>query len=257
MCNPLAAVAAVTAGSSIYAGRQQKKAAEYAADQQRQVANEQLAAQEREQAEQRRQFEEQKRMQEEEAARVREAEVRRQQNISQGQSIIDQMFGQFNDGFYQQRQQAYMDYAKPELERQYQDAMNGLVRSLSRSGNLSSSLRGQTMASLQDQYQRGLSSIANNASGYANQARSSIEGARGNLVSQNASLADPGTIRAIAESQAASLGAAQPFMPVGSLISALTRNAGQAAGVNKNAQNQGGIGLLSNSLTTNSGNIVG
>lgn len=62
------------------------------------------------------------------------------------------------------------------------------------SGNLNSSLRGQSMADLQRQYGEGLAYIANNAATYAQQARAAIEAARSNLVAQNASLADPGQV---------------------------------------------------------------
>ena len=291
-----ATIAAVGVGGAAYSDRQARRAqgeAQSYAEQQAQLEREaqaqlqadQIAFQRQQQAEQQalaqEQFEQQQRQQqaqmvmqttmsasqmalqqqaiqrqEAEAERVRQAEIRRQQNIQEGQGLISETFSQFNDDFYGQRQQQYQEYATPQLQRQYRDAMNSLVRALSRSGNLNSSVRGQSMADLQRQYDEGLALIANNASGYANQARSAIETARANLLSQNSTLADPGVMRGLTESQVSTLRQAQPFTPLGSLISALSRNAGDAAGVNKRRETPQGIGLVSNSLATSTGNVV-
>ena len=243
------------------AWREQQAAAQRAFEEQQRRAQEEMVRQQMEmqrrmQEEQQRAYQEMVALQEAQAEAARQAEIRRQQAIQQGQSAINEVFGQFNDDFYQQRQQAYQEYARPQLERQYQDAMAQLVRNLSRSGNLSSSLRGQSMADLQRQYDEGLATIANNAATYAQQARAAIEAARSNLVAQNASLADPGQVRSLAEAQARSLGQAQPFTPLGSLISAIARGAAEPVGVNKKAAAGAGVGLLSNNLASNTVTVV-
>lgn len=243
------------------AWREQQAAAQRAFEEQQRRAQEEMVRQQMEmqrrmQGEQQRAYQEMVARQEAQAAAAREAEQRRQQAIQQGQSAINEVFGQFNDDFYQRRQQAYQEYARPQLERQYQDAMAQLVRSLSRSGNLNSSLRGQSMADLQQQYDEGLAYIANNAATYAQQARAAIEAARSNLVAQNASLADPGQARSLAQAQASSLRQAQPFTPLGSLISAIASGAAEPVGVNKKAAAGAGVGLLSNNLTVNTGTVV-
>lgn len=220
------------------------------------AAAESRALQESMAAEQRAAFAAQQAAAAAEANRVREAEMRRQTNISEGQGIISDLFSQFNDDFYGQRQKAYTDYATPQLDRQYRDAMQSLVRSLARGGNLNSSVRAQSMADLQRQYDEGVATIANNASGYANNSRSAIETARANLLSQNAALADPGTVRGLATTQVGSLSASQPMTPLASLISALSRTSTDAAGVNKKGGQTQGVGLLSNSLTTDTGTVV-
>lgn len=235
---------------------QQRAAAAEALRLQQEQAGAQRAMQERMMAEQRAAFEAQQAAVAAEAERVRQAEIRRQNNISEGQGIISELFSQFGDNFYGQRQQAYTDFATPQLDRQYRDAMQSLVRSLARGGNLNSSVRAQSMADLQRQYDEGKATIANNALGYANNARSAIETARANLLSQNAALADPGTVRGLAQTQVGSLTAQQPMTPLASLISALTRNSGDAVGVNKKGSATQGVGLLSNSLTTNTGTVV-
>jgi hypothetical protein len=189
----------------------------YALQQQEDLAKAQMA-------EQQRQADAIYAAQQAEAERIREAEERRQANIAEGQGIISSAFGQFDDGFFGNRSQSYIDYATPQLNQQYNDAMQNLVRSLARGGNLNSSLRAQSMADLQGQRDKGMLTIADQANRFANDSRSAIEAARSNLISQNANLADPGTIRALTDSQVSSLSARQNYSPLQTLISALSRS---------------------------------
>lgn len=224
--------------------------------QEQQIADAALSAQQEAMAEQTRMFNEQQAAAQRQAEEARQAEVRRQGNITEGQGIISDMFGQFDDGFYSTQQQNYVDYAKPQLQTQYQDAMQSLTRSLARSGNLSSSLRGQSMADLQRQFDQGLSTIQSQGATYAGQSKSAIEQARSGLLSQNANLADPGTIRGLTESQVKSLGQAQTYTPLSSLISALTRSSSAATAAEGKKETTQGVGLISNGLTGSSSSVV-
>lgn len=295
-----ATIAAVAVGSTVYSNEQQKKAANAAQnnanqqaeltrqaeaeraaeersfqeqqtaaqraweEEQRRVQQEQLAAQQAFQQELQRQQQEaiaaQRAAAEAEAERVRQEELRRQQNIAQGQGIISNLFGQFDSNFYGQRSQAYTDYAKPQLDQQYSQAMQSLVRALARGGNLNSSVRAQSMSDLQQQYDRGLISISDQANQYSNQARSAIESARGSLLSQNASLADPGVIRDLALSQVSALSAQPAFSPLASLISAFTRGAAGNTPITLPASSKesqpAGIDLFSSAPSVSTGRVV-
>ena len=78
------------------------------------------------------------------AAQQRADELARQSRIQSGMSEIDRIFsGQFNPEFYAKQRQAYLDFATPQLDRQYGDTKDQLVYALSRSGLLDSSA-GQT-----------------------------------------------------------------------------------------------------------------
>lgn len=191
-----------------------------------------------------------------EANRIREAEVRRQQNIAEGQNIISQMFGQFDDGFYNNRSQSYTDYAKPQLDTQYQEAMQNLVRSLSRSGNLNSSVRGKAMADMQGQYDKGILSITDQGKQYANQARSSIEQARGNLLAQNSQLADPGQVRNLATSQVAGLSTMPSYTPLATLIQALTSSATPSTTDSAKGKPTTGVDLFNSAPESLTGTVV-
>lgn len=190
-----------------------------------------------------------------EAERVRQAEIRRQENIAAGQSEISSAFGQFDDNFYNQRMQSYMDYAAPQLDKQYEDQIRQLSASLARSGNLNSSLRAERMAQLQEEYDRGKLTLAEQGRSYVDQARASTEAARARLMESNASLADPGTIRAAASAEASKLSINPQYASLGSLLSNLSADVGG----NSNrvaSQTAGGVNQYNTGLSGGSGRLV-
>jgi hypothetical protein len=193
-----------------------------------------------------------------EAARIQEAEVRRQQGIAEGQGIISDMFGQFNDQFYSDRSKSYVDYATPQLDTQYQQGMQALVRSLSRSGNLNSSVRGQSMADMKQQYDKGMLSIADQGNQYANQARSAIEQSRNSLLGQNAQLADPGAIRSMTAASVGNLNSSPAYSPLQTLITALTSSAGtdSTTGATAGSGEASGVNLFGSTSGTATGTSV-
>ena len=191
-----------------------------------------------------------------EAERVRAAEQARQNNILQGQQEISSVFGQFNDDFFNARAKSFTDYALPQLDTQYQDVMRNLTGSLARSGNLNSSLRGETFARAQREYDTQKLSLADRGMQYANDARSNIERARSELFSTNASLADPGTIRTLAEQRAQSAAPSQSFSPLGLLLTDLAGTVGSTSSKPAASKAAQGVGLFSNSLSEGSGRVV-
>jgi hypothetical protein len=229
-------------------------------DQQVQLQREMQAQAEAAQAEQIRAqqeaFARQQQQAEAEAARVRAAEQARQNNIAQGTQEISSIFGQFNDDFYNARAKSFTDYAMPQLDTQYQDAMRSLTASLARSGNLNSSLRGETMAKAQREYDAQKLSLADRGMQYANDARSAIERARSDLFATNASLADPGSIRTLAQQRAQAASAQSGFSPLGLMLSDLAGSVsgtGKTAAASKPAQN---VALFNNSLSSGSGRVI-
>jgi hypothetical protein len=177
-----------------------------------------------------------------EANRMAQAEARRVQNIAMGQNEIAGAFSQFNDDFYGNRTKAYLDYATPQLEQQYQDQLRSLTASLARSGNLNSSVRGELMGKLQQEYDKGKLTIADQARSYTDQTRSAADAARARLMETNMSLADPGVIRSSALADASRLSANPQFASLGSLLSDLSGSLGNGSGA-KTAANATGSGV--------------
>lgn len=189
-----------------------------------------------------------------EAERIRQAEIRRQENIAAGQNEIAGAFGQFDDNFYNQRMQSYMDYAMPQLDKQYEDQVRQLSASLARSGNLNSSLRAERMAQLQEEYERGKLTLAEQGRGYVDQARAATDAARARLMESNASLADPGTIRASAAAEASRLSINPQYANLGTLLSNLSTDVG-STGRNV-SQAAGGVQQYNTGLTGGAGRLV-
>ena len=191
-----------------------------------------------------------------EADRIRAAEEARQRNIAQGQQEISSAFGQFNDDFYNTRAKSFTDYALPQLDTQYQDTMRGLTAALARSGNLNSSLRGETFSKAQREYDAQKLALADRGLQYANDARSSIERARSELIGTNATLADPGAIRTLAEQRAQASAGTPAYSPITAMLTDLAASIGPGAKKSSTAQTAGGVGLFTDSLSGTAGRLV-
>jgi hypothetical protein len=237
-------VVAAIVGTGAYAANR----ADSAADKARAAAAEQALIQQ--EAENRRIAEAQA-----EAERVRQAEVRRQQNITAGQGEIASLFGQFDDNFYNDRAKAYLDYNQPTLDQQYQDQQRSLTSQLARTGNLNSSLRGDLMGKLQRQYDTGKLSLADNANRVANEARASVMGAKTKLMESNASLADPGLVRNMAEAQAQGLKVAPQYQSLGQMISDLSSGI-QTSAAPKTTGSGAGVNLFSGGTGGSTGRVI-
>jgi len=188
-----------------------------------------------------------------EAAKVREAEARRQANIVAGQGEISTLFGKFDDSFYNNRSQSYLNYAMPTLDKQYKDQQRSLTSALARSGNLNSSIRGELFSKLQRQYDTSKLAISDQANAYAAQARAQVAQAKANLIEKNANLADPGLIRSMAEAQAQGVGVDPQYASLGQLISDLSASIPSSSGASQKSTGAG-IGLYG--ANSESGRVV-
>ncbi|GLO68644.1 hypothetical protein MACH17_01610 [Phaeobacter inhibens] len=64
------------------------------------------------------------------SAQYRQDEQARQAAIRDGTAKIDETFAQFDDDFYTKQREAFLDFARPQLEDQRADASRELVYSL-------------------------------------------------------------------------------------------------------------------------------
>lgn len=188
-----------------------------------------------------------------EAERVRKAEESRQANITQGANDIASVFGQFGDDFYNKRSQDYLDYALPTLDRQFQEQERSLVSELARTGNLNSSLRGDLTGKLRRQYDTSKLTIQDQANSYAANARAQVQQARAGLLDSNSRLADPGTVRTMAEAQAAGVAVPPQYQSLGQMIADLSTGISGAAPVRQTGGSTG-VNLYSN--TSGSGRVI-
>lgn len=136
----------------------------------------------------------------------------------------------FNDEFYDQRKKSFMDYATPQLEKQYGDANKELSFALARSGLLNSSARATKAGDLQSLYDINKQDVADKALGYETEARTSVEDARQNLISMLNATGDDQGAASSAIARASTLSKPTPYSPLGQLFAEFTNTLGiQAA----------------------------
>lgn len=138
------------------------------------------------------------------------------------------------DPIWEQQQEAYLDFAKPQLGNQYKDARKDLGFALARQGINASSTAGDRWAKLQEDYNLQQQALTDKAMGYANQAKSNIADEKQSLLTMLNSTADPGSAVSAARSAVNSLSSTPSFSPLGPLFQNAT--AGLAAGMQGNQQ---------------------
>lgn len=166
-----------------------------------------------------------------EAAQARADEQQRQSRIRQGTSRVNGIFdSEFNNDYFKGRKEAYLGYATPQLEDQYDKAGKELTFALARSGQLDSSVRGQKMGELQKLYDLNKQQIADQALAHEGQARSAVEDARGGLIATLNATGDAEGAANSAITRSSALSQPAAYSPLGQLFVDFTNGLGiQAA----------------------------
>jgi hypothetical protein len=153
----------------------------------------------------------------------------------------------FNDAFYNGRQQAFLDYANPQLESQYGDAQKQLTFALARNGTLDSSVRGEKVGDLQKTYDLNKQQIADQALSSSNDARNSVEDARSNLIAQLNATGDAQGAANAALARSSALSQPAAYSPLTNLFGDFTSALGQQAQLEQaNALSGGQTGVRYN-----------
>ena len=122
---------------------------------------------------------------------ARLAEERRQGRVAVGRANIDQVFDQYDQPFYQQRAQAYEDYARPQMQDQYKDALKNLTFALSRSGRLNSSTASKRKAKAQEALSFQEQQVSAKGQDFANELERTMNASRQEMHTQNLAAANP------------------------------------------------------------------
>jgi len=153
----------------------------------------------------------------------RAAEARRENAIADAQGNIINTFGRnFTEDFFGGRRQAYLDYAKPQLEDQFADARKQLIFSLDRNGTLASTARTQKEAELAKLYGQNSRTISDQALGYENNARNNVASAESDLLGGVAQSGNVGAAINAANNRAATLSQPDVYSPLGQMFGAFT-----------------------------------
>lgn len=150
-------------------------------------------------------------------------QARQQQQLQQGEvqqatNRINQAFSGFTPQYYQNRAQAYTNFAEPQLMQQYQDTSLGLLDKLGNQGLLNSSAGLQERGALQNQLGLQQQGVANTGIQQAQQLQQQVAGEQSSLIGQANAAADPLSVSQQALGQAANFAAPSAFQPLGNLF---------------------------------------
>ncbi len=166
---------------------------------------------------------------------AREAEEQRQARITEGTGNINSAFAGFDDSFFGNIEQSANDFFSPQIDRQFDQTRESLIKNLARQGNLNASTGATQLADLDTAGQEQRVSFADKARGFATDSRADVENNRANLLRQLQASADPAAAAATAAGQAQVLSAPPTFSPIGDLFTQFANNAATRI----NAQNRG------------------
>lgn len=162
----------------------------------------------------------------------------------------------FDDNFFAQREQAYQQFATPQLEDQYAKAQENLLMALARTGRLQSSTRGERFGELQRDFDIQKTNVADKARQYAGDARSQVESARADLVALNNSVADPTAIAQQAQLSSSAMRSAPAFDPLAPLFQNVTEGIATQAELERRNAARYNTGFFAPSLNRGSGRNV-
>ena len=179
----------------------------------------------------------------------KEQDAKRERRIKKGMSDVESFFdggyvdGEyyegFDDQFFDQRADAFEDYANPRATRQFKDAQEGLLYGLADANLLNSSAAVDDFGTLDRELTQARDDVARRGDNFADGAREAVAGQRANLTSLIQSTADPTAIRSQLGSVADVLNTADSYSPVGNFFEGTTRGIGAyQAGADRQAIRQ-------------------
>ena len=148
-------------------------------------------------------------------------EAQRQQRIQQGTNEINQIFGAYDKGFFDQRAKAYEDFALPQLSQQYQQTRDQIGFNLANRGLSKSSAANKQWSDLFRNMQSAKQGIADTGRGQAQQLQQQLDTAKGTLLNQLYQSADPAQAAQSAVATAASISQPSTFAPLANQFSGL------------------------------------
>jgi hypothetical protein len=191
--------------------------------------------------------------------RAEQEEARRQAAVKAGTAAINSEFASFNDNFFNGRQQAYLDYALPQVDDQFKEARDQLIFALSRSGLTNSSAGAEQLGGLDKQLGDRRRAAVDTARQVANQARQDVAGQKADLLSTLSATFDPASAASGARSRAQFLSSAPTFEPLSELFTlpvALVGDAVNQARFNRGFS-RGGTTIFSSPVQGGSQMVVG
>jgi hypothetical protein len=149
---------------------------------------------------------------------MRQQQIQREGMLKTGMADINKAYAGFDDPFYKQRQQDYINFAAPEFGRQYQQTRGSMLYGLANRRMLGSSNAQDLANQLARERNLQQQNIADTGRAQANALRQQVEQNRSALVGQLVSTGDPAETTQAALRSAASFAAPSTFQPLGPLF---------------------------------------
>jgi hypothetical protein len=149
------------------------------------------------------------------------AATRRNKLIKKGEADISSAFGGYNDDFYKQRAQAYIDFAMPQLTQQYRQTGNAMTFGQANKGIMGGSASGQQKSRLNQEMGTQRQFVADTGVQQAQGLQQSVEGQKSMLMQQLYGASDPASSAQNAVATASSFRAPSVFAPLSNMFSGL------------------------------------
>lgn len=142
------------------------------------------------------------------------AEAARQARVDAGLEEIEGVFGQYDQGFYDKSQDAYLDYYEPQLEDKYKKGLQDLKFALARGGRFGSSTEvGRKAKAAQDMgFQR--QELASGAIQAADASEAAVNAAKKEMTNLNQINANPDLAASLSNQQAGILNQPAKYDPL-------------------------------------------
>jgi len=167
--------------------------------------------------------------------RSEQLELERQDRIRSGANLINEQFARFDEPFFGDFQNKFLNFFEPQLDEQSNQARGKAISALVDRGILGSTEGIRAITSIQDKDALERTNLANRALDEANTLRSGIEREKSNLFALNESAADPARIAPLVQGSASSFVAPNAFDPIGDVFGNVLNNVAAFQAARNNA----------------------
>lgn len=154
-------------------------------------------------------------------AAAERAERLRQLRIKQGMGEVDSAFSGYTPEVYNQRAQAYQNYALPQLNEQYNKSQGNTLFGLANRGLTKSSIADKEWSDFNKEAGRARQTVVDQGLQEANNLRLGIENSRQNIIGQLNQTSDPGQAKQAAIASASNFQAPPAFGALNQMFSNL------------------------------------
>lgn len=156
------------------------------------------------------------------------AEADRKRKIEEGRASVDEHLAQFDPAYFQGIVDKYVTNYMPQLDQQYGDAQNLMLKSLAAKGITGSSIATGKFGRMQQEYNTSRDTIASRGVDERTAAQNQVEDLRMNLYQQLEAGMRPGDAGSAAAAGAAQFAAPRTYSPLGNVFSTFMDTAATA-----------------------------